>query len=52
MAIPAFMRFQLRAKSSEAGVNLQAISKTEESYFAEFGTYVSVPMPTPATIPA
>lgn len=51
VAIPAFMRFQLRAKIAEAGVNLQAISKAEQSYFAEFGTYVSVPTPTPAAIP-
>ena len=31
VAIPAFMRFQLRAKVVEAGVNLQAIAKAEES---------------------
>ena len=51
VAIPAFMRFQMRAKSVEAGVNLQAISKAEESYYAEYGTYVSAPAPVPATIP-
>ena len=51
VAIPAFVRFQLRAKAVEAGVNLQAISKTQESYFAEFGTYVSVSTPVPAAIP-
>jgi prepilin-type N-terminal cleavage/methylation domain-containing protein len=51
VAIPAFMRFQLRAKSVEAGVNLQAISKAEESYYAEYGTYVSAPAPVPATLP-
>jgi prepilin-type N-terminal cleavage/methylation domain-containing protein len=51
VAIPAFMRFQLRAKSVEAGVNLQAIAKAEESYYAEYGTYVSAPVPVPATIP-
>ena len=51
IAIPAFMRFQLRAKSVEAGINLQAIAKTEESHFAEYGSYVSVPVPVPAAIP-
>jgi type IV pilus assembly protein PilA len=51
VAIPAFLRFQLRAKATEAGVNLQAISKAEETYFAEFGTYVSVPLPVPAAVP-
>jgi type IV pilus assembly protein PilA len=51
IAIPAFMRFQLRAKSVEAGINLQAISKAEESHFAEYGSYVSVPAPVPAAIP-
>jgi prepilin-type N-terminal cleavage/methylation domain-containing protein len=51
VAIPAFMRFQMRAKSVEAGVNLQAIAKAQESYFAEYGTYVSASVPVPATIP-
>lgn len=51
VAIPAFMRFQMRAKSAEAGVNLQAIGKAEESYYAEYGSYVSAPVPVPAAIP-
>ena len=51
IAVPNFLRFQLRAKSVEAGVNLQAISKAEESHFAEYGSYVSVPVPVPAAIP-
>lgn len=51
IAIPNFLRYQLRAKSSEAATNLQAISKAQESYFAEFGSYVSVLTPVPATIP-
>ena len=50
VAIPAFLRFQLRAKASEAGVNLQAISKTQDAYYAEFGSYVSAAA-TPAAIP-
>ena len=51
VAIPAFVRFQLRSKAVEAGVNLQAISKAQESHFAEYGTYVSVPIPAPPAIP-
>ena len=51
VAIPAFMRFQLRAKSVEAGVNLQAIGKTQGSYYAEYGSFVSAPIPVPAAIP-
>jgi len=40
IAIPNFLRFQLRAKSSEGKTNLAAIRTAEEGYFAEFGTYV------------
>jgi type IV pilus assembly protein PilA len=42
-AIPNFLRFQLRSKSSEAKVNLGAIRTAEESARAEFGSYVSAP---------
>ncbi len=41
IAIPNFLRFQLKAKSSEAKTNLAAIRTSEESYFAEYSTYVS-----------
>ncbi len=41
IAIPNFVRFQLRAKSSEGKTNLAAIRTAEESYFAEFGNYVA-----------
>jgi len=41
IAIPNFIRFQLKAKSSEGKTNLAAIRTAEESYFSEFGTYVS-----------
>jgi type IV pilus assembly protein PilA len=41
IAIPNFLRFQLKAKSSEGKTNLAAIRTAEESYFAEFGVYVS-----------
>ena len=41
IAIPNFLRFQLRARSSEGKTNLAAIRTSEESYQAEFGNYVS-----------
>jgi len=41
IAIPNFLRFQLRAKSSEGKTNLAAIRTAEEGYNAEFGTYVT-----------
>jgi type IV pilus assembly protein PilA len=41
IAIPNFLRYQLRIKAGESKVNLSAIRTAEESYFAEYGTYVS-----------
>src|SRR5262245_28843056 len=41
IAIPNFLRFQLKAKSSEGKTNIAAIRTAEESYFAEYGGYVS-----------
>ena len=49
IAIPNFLRFQLKAKSSEGKTNLAAIRTAEESYYAEYGYYVSAD-PSPATI--
>ncbi|HUV38142.1 MAG TPA: prepilin-type N-terminal cleavage/methylation domain-containing protein [Planctomycetota bacterium] len=40
IAIPNFIRFQLRAKASEGKTNLKAISVAQEGYAAEFSTYV------------
>ncbi len=40
VAIPAFSRFQLRARSAEGKVNLAGIRTAEEAYNVEFGTYV------------
>ena len=40
IAIPNFLRFQLRSKAGEGKVNLAAIRTAEEGYFAEFSTYV------------
>ncbi len=41
IAIPNFLRFQLKSKSSEGKVNIAAIRTAEESYLAEFGVYVA-----------
>jgi len=49
IAIPNFLRFQLKAKSSEGKTNLAAIRTAEESYYSEFGLYVSA-LASPATI--
>ena len=40
IAIPNFLRFQLKSKTSEGKVNLAAMRTAEESYLAEFGRYV------------
>ncbi len=40
IAIPNFLRFQLKSKTSEGKVNLSAIRTAEETYLAEFGQYV------------
>ncbi len=53
IAIPNFLRFQLRAKAGEAKVNIAAIRTAEEGRFAEFGTYQSAestPGGTPNTV--
>jgi type IV pilus assembly protein PilA len=47
IAIPNFLRFQLRSKTGEAKTNLAAIRTAEEGFFAEFGSYVAA-----ATTPA
>jgi type IV pilus assembly protein PilA len=48
IAIPNFMLFQLRSKTSEAKTNLAGIRTAEGGYFAEFGSYVAAPGWTPA----
>jgi type IV pilus assembly protein PilA len=50
LAIPNFMRFQLRAKSSEGKTNLAAIRSIELGYFGEFHAFVAA-APTPTAIP-
>jgi hypothetical protein len=49
------MRFQLKAKAGEGKTNLAAIRTAEESYMAEFGTYVAAttePTAVPGTMKA
>ena len=41
IAIPNFVRFQLKAKTTEGKVNLAGIRTAEEAYFSEFGSYVA-----------
>jgi type IV pilus assembly protein PilA len=40
IAIPNFLRFQLRSRAAEGKSNLAAIRTAEEGYAAEFGTYI------------
>ena len=49
IAIPNFIKFQLRAKAGESKVNLAGIRTSEESYFADAGTYLDFPE-TPAAL--
>jgi len=50
-ALPSFLRYQLRARSSEALVNLAAIATNQEIYFAEHGVFIEVAAPVPASAP-
>ena len=40
VAIPNFIRYQLRSRAGEGRINLAAIRTAEETYLAEFGRYV------------
>lgn len=51
IAIPNFLRFQLRAKSSEGKTNLAAIRTAEEGYFAEFSVYITAAETPAAGVP-
>jgi type IV pilus assembly protein PilA len=51
IAIPNFLRYQLRARTTETLTHLKGIATTEDAYFSEHGSYVSVPAPVPATPP-
>ncbi len=51
VAIPTFLRYQLRTRATETLTHLKGIATTEDAYYAEHGTYVSVPNPVPAVLP-
>ena len=40
IAIPNFVRFQLRSKAGEGKLNLTALRTSEGGYFGEYGTYI------------
>ena len=44
VAIPNFLMFQLRSKTSEAKTNLASIRTAQEGHFAELGAYVAEPV--------
>jgi len=50
IAIPNFLRFQLKSKSAEGKVNIAAIRTAETAYNSEFATYVTAAA-SPATLP-
>jgi type IV pilus assembly protein PilA len=48
IAIPNFLRFQLRSKAGEGKLNLTALRVSEKGYFGEYGTYIQM-LPEPFT---
>jgi type IV pilus assembly protein PilA len=50
IAIPGFMRYQIRTKAAEARTSIGSIRTAEEAYFAEVGFYAPA-LPTPAGLP-
>ena len=49
IAIPNFLRFQLRSRAGEGKTNIAAIRTAEEGYNAEYGVYVDAPPAPPGT---
>lgn len=50
IAIPNFLRYQLKSKTAEAGNNVGSIRTSEEAFAAKWAQYVSA-KPTPTTFP-
>jgi type IV pilus assembly protein PilA len=50
IAIPNFLRFQLRSRVGEGKTNIAGIRTAEEAYFAEYNTYVGAGQQ-PAVLP-
>jgi type IV pilus assembly protein PilA len=44
IAVPNFLKFQCKAKTSEARTNLKALYVAEESFLAESDTYTTIPV--------
>ncbi|HKA15653.1 MAG TPA: prepilin-type N-terminal cleavage/methylation domain-containing protein [Myxococcota bacterium] len=51
IAIPNFLRYQLRARATETLTHMKGISTSEDAYYADHGTYVSVNPAVPASLP-
>jgi type IV pilus assembly protein PilA len=51
IAIPNFLRFQLRSRSTEGRINIAAIRTAEEAFIAEFNDYQPATL-APASLPA
>jgi len=52
IAIPSFLKYQLRAKVGEALINVRGLATAEEAFFTEHGYYVSTTAPAPTLIPS
>ena len=52
IAIPNFLQFRLKAKTSEAKSNLGAIRSTQVAYYAEWDTWVGNQTPVPIAVRA
>ena len=50
IAIPNFLKFQMRSKASEGRLNLAAIRTAQEAYFSEIGTYLAWPLSPAAAV--
>ena len=50
IAIPNFLRFQLRSRSTEGRINIAAIRTAEEAFKAEFNTY-QLALLSPSSLP-
>ncbi len=50
IAIPNFLKFQMRSKAGEGKLNLSAIRTAETAYFSEIGTYMAWPLSPAAAV--
>ena len=51
IAIPNFLRYQLRTRATETLTHMKGIAISEIAYYSEKGTYRSVSSPVPAALP-